>query len=458
MGNLGFSRRAPGREPRPLVLGTGPAGLAAGLLLARAGKRPLLIERSAAPGGMMRGIVSGDYSLDLGRKELYDRVPEVRALYRELLGDDYLPYAHRVGVLYEGTILEYSSRFRGKLRGAPPAFLARAFADLIRARLSSRRPPESLEEALTKRRGALITRAFSQGYQEKFTGVAFSERPPPSREEGLARALEAEAVYHHPRLGTQQIVDAFAEAIHASGGEFLFGAELEKIVSERDEVSGVFLRSQGSRVLLSAKTVVSALPILSLARALGLSDESLERESWNRKRLTLLGYFLTDAPIASPHAWLLVSCGRMKIARITNYAGFGGAMVPAGKGAIAAEIFLSSDDPFHQRSDEAVLDSMERELVSSGIIDGDAIARRFLIRLPGAEAANDYHNWERPAFQRLGEEVARVGGLYDVNRAGIDIAMHAGMEAARAIVSGDKERFIKTAAPSAAYDDFTRLS
>lgn len=408
----------------------------------------------------MRGVSIGGQTFDLGRKELYSRIPEVTSLLHELLGEDYLSYEHRVGVLFEGALLEYSSRFRGPLRGASPSFLARALVDLMRARLSSRREPLNLEEALIRRRGALLTRAFSQGYQEKFTGVMFRSRPPASESapESDGRELEAETLFRHPRLGTQQIVDAFVERIQRYGGELILSAKVDSIVLEGDAARGAFIHARGGCLFLPADAIVSALPILSLARVLGLSDEALEHESWNRKRLTLIGYFRTDEPARFPHAWLLVSCPRMKIARITNYAGFDGEMVPQGEGAIGAEIFLRADDPYHQRSDEAVLDAMERELVSNELLRAGTITQRRLIRLRGAEASSDYRNWERPAFKRLSENISRIRDLYDANRAGTDVAIHAGMEAARAVLSGDRARFIAEAAPTAAYDDFKRLS
>ncbi|HMX95247.1 MAG TPA: FAD-dependent monooxygenase, partial [Elusimicrobiota bacterium] len=57
-----FSPRPPAFARRPLIVGTGPAGLFAGLLLARAGARPIFLERGQPIEARVKdvaGLVSG---------------------------------------------------------------------------------------------------------------------------------------------------------------------------------------------------------------------------------------------------------------------------------------------------------------------------------------------------------------------------------------------------------------
>jgi hypothetical protein len=80
-----------------LILGAGPSGLAAGYTLAKAGLKPVVLERAKVCGGLMGSIKRGDFVLDIGRKELYNRIAKVDALWSQILGPDYqgLPASRR---------------------------------------------------------------------------------------------------------------------------------------------------------------------------------------------------------------------------------------------------------------------------------------------------------------------------------------------------------------------------
>ena len=114
-----------------LIVGAGPSGLAAAHRMTQAGIVPLIVERSGTAGGLMRSIAHGDFRIDMGRKELYTRIPEVDRLWRRLLGADYRQYPRRVGSLYRGRILEMSNRHRGFRRGLPWPWLICGGIDLL---------------------------------------------------------------------------------------------------------------------------------------------------------------------------------------------------------------------------------------------------------------------------------------------------------------------------------------
>jgi protoporphyrinogen oxidase len=57
-------------------------------MLAKAGLKPEVLEKDKVPGGLMRSIRHGDFIMDVGRKELYNRIAKVDALWSEILGRD----------------------------------------------------------------------------------------------------------------------------------------------------------------------------------------------------------------------------------------------------------------------------------------------------------------------------------------------------------------------------------
>ena len=169
------TRLADGRI-HTLIIGAGPSGLATAHKLAEAGIVPLIVEKSQAAGGLMRSLARGDFTFDIGRKELYTRIPEVDRLWREILRDDYRDYPHRVGSLYRGRILELSSRYRGLRRGLPLSWLIGGSLDLMRCWLgSSLSRPQNYQDYWYRRAGRRFARMFAQGYWEKFRGQAYKE-------------------------------------------------------------------------------------------------------------------------------------------------------------------------------------------------------------------------------------------------------------------------------------------
>ncbi len=163
-----------------LILGAGPAGLAAGYTLAKAGHKPVILDREKGPGGLMRSVHHGDFAVDVGRKELYNRLARVDEFWAGVIGPDFRQYPHRGGYLYEGRILEMSRTHRGFRRGMPwSMFLGCAFG-MVWSRLNVfAGRPRNVEEYFYRTRGRLLTRVASQGFQEKLTGQRWSELPLP---------------------------------------------------------------------------------------------------------------------------------------------------------------------------------------------------------------------------------------------------------------------------------------
>jgi hypothetical protein len=450
-------------EADVVVLGAGPAGLACAYELAKRGRKPLVVERGKQPGGLMRSIERHGFRVDVGRKELYSRLPDVHGLWTELLGDDYRPYPHRVGVLWRGHIIERSSAFRGVLRGMPPGLLVAGAADFALRQLVNPwlPPPRNEEEYWFRLRGETFARALSQGHAEKFQGYRWSELPAPAVDgKGSFAARAYRSVFgravakdhgtvewRHPVRSTGQIVDALVAGIESRGGALMLDTQVDRLLEQDGQVVGIRGRRGDEEFSIRAEHVVSSVPLDILARLRGEEPPKDLKARDTRKRSTVLVYLFLDEPPRFPHAWLDVTDPDLRAGRIANFAGFHGEMVPLGKSCLAVEFFLVGDDPLLTAPEDALFGLAIDECARSGLISSSKVFDHLVIRLPGVFAADDYRSWQSPGVSALLDRIEQVPNLWNVNRAGSDVATQAGLTAARSIASADRAKFLREADP-----------
>ncbi|HTS12516.1 MAG TPA: FAD-dependent oxidoreductase [Candidatus Limnocylindrales bacterium] len=451
-------------EVHSVILGAGPAGLSAAYTLAKAGCAPVVLEKSKFAGGLMRSIKRGDFVVDIGRKELYNRLPKVDGFWDELLGADYCAYPHRGGVLFDGHIIEISSSFRGFRRGMPLSMLMGCTWDLLSARARYSGQPHNLEEYFYQRRGRRLSQVISQGFQEKLAGVKWADVPLPEHYEDsedssmfstikalMTRALAkkevntAQGLWRHPAKGTGQICEALEQGIVKYGGRIHFEANVLEMNASSGFIDGVKAEVAGETFCYKPKYVVSSIPSHFLLKLLlkdrfDALDGSLKAPPSSKKTIVLVYVFLDEEP-HFPHGWLNVTCPKTRIGRITNYSGINSRMVPTGKTCLCCEFYCYAGDSLLELDNKAFAQLALQECRKYGLANPDKCSDELVIRLPGADASQNRHNWMSNMRQGLLDELSRFKNLYYVSRTDLDIATLAGVESAEAILSGDRATF-----------------
>jgi protoporphyrinogen oxidase len=448
-----------------LVLGAGPAGLAAGYVLARAGHKPLVVEKGKSSGGLMRSIKRSDFIVDIGRKELYDRLERVDQFWAELLGNDYRQYPHRGGVLFDGHIIEISPSFRGFRRGMPWPMLIGCAGDLFWARMRANSDrPQNLEQYYYQKCGRRLTQITSQGFQEKLSGMKWAEvKLPENHSHGsdstFFQAVKAlmvrtfsrkevntfKGVWRHPARGTGQICDALERGAAQKGGRFVFESNVLEINSSDGKIISVKVEACGETVLYETEHVISSIPEQILLKLLlkdrfTTLDVALKVPPSSKKTIVLVYLFLNEEP-RFPHAWLNVTCPHTRIGRITNYSGINRQMVPAGKTCLCCEFYCSAGDPLLERDQNEFTALALEECAKYKLLDAATCFDSLVIKLPGADASQNRSNWMNNMRKGLLEELRPFKNLYYVRRTDLDIATLAGMESAEAILAGDRTTF-----------------
>src|SRR5512144_2347348 len=316
-----------------VVIGAGPAGLTAALeLLRHTAVRPIVVEASAAVGGISRTVDFNGYRMDIGGHRFFsksdwvmdwwqDILPLERAAasrggpitisYRNRRRDVALPAraAHEAEsgqvmlvrnrlsrIYFRRRFFDYPIKLNLRtIRNLGPVRCIKAGASYAWATMFPRRTETSLEDFLVNRFGGELYRTLFKSYTEKVWGVPCTEISAEwgaQRIKGLSltaavlNALRRSVVsapvrsrdtptslteyFLYPRLGPGQLWEAVAERVRAGGGEVRLRQVVERLTLEDGRVASVGVRdsASGATATIAADYVLSSMPVKDLVASL----------------------------------------------------------------------------------------------------------------------------------------------------------------------------------------------
>lgn len=262
-----------------VVLGGGPAGLAAAREAAATGRSVRLLERGAAVGGMAASFEVAGVRVDHGSHRLHPASsPAVLGLLRELLGEDLQTRPRHGRLRVYDRWVGFPLRPAELARTLPPAAVGRIGRDALLRPLRPARA-DSYESLLIGSLGPELHAALYGPYAEKLWGLPGDRidaeqarrRVSAGGVWGIARKIVRPdrsgqgRVFHYPRRGFGQIVDVLADAAEKAGAAIGTGAEVTAVRSSADAVEVTTADGRTVR----AGHVLSTVPLPVLARLSG---------------------------------------------------------------------------------------------------------------------------------------------------------------------------------------------
>ncbi len=397
-----------------VVVGAGAAGLAATLLLARARRPVLVAERADGVGGLARTVERDGYRFDLGGHRFFTRVPEVRALWQEMLGADLLVRRRRSRILFHGRAFDYPIGAGGALAGLGLAESARVLLSYLAARARPIRPEASLADWLVNRFGRRLFETFFRPYTEKVWGMpceAIGAQWAAQRIRGLSlsaavvdalrrgsggqRTLATE--FHYPRLGPGMLWDRMRAAAEAAGADFRLGHRLVRLRHDGGAVRRVELEGPSGPVALDASHVVATIPLRDLVAALDPApDPGVARAAAAlRYRDFLVVALVLEGPDPFPDTWLYLHDPGVRAGRVQNFRAWSPDLVPdPARSCLGFEYFCSAGDDLWRRPDPDLVEMALADLAALGLARPGRLVRGHVVRV-------------RDAYPVYGEDFAR---------------------------------------------------
>ena len=405
--------KPPLRRPDPLksgdpivVIGGGPAGLTAAYLMQKAGAQVTVLEGTNIVGGISQTAQYKGYRFDIGGHRFFTKYEPVQALWKEILGDEFINVPRMSRIYYDGKYFDYPLKAMNALFGLGIFNSIRILASYAHAQLWPSKVEDNFEQWVSNRFGKRLYGIFFKTYTEKVWGIPCTE----IRAEWAAQRIQnlslASAVinavslqkrstkikslineFQYPRLGPGQMWELCAEKFEALGGRVVMNTKVKTVEVDDGRVVAVRAHGPEGEQRFEAKHFISTMPVRSLIRAIEPAPPQAIRDAGEglRYRDFLVVALIIDKEDVFPDNWIYIHSEGVKVGRIQNFNNWSIAMVPdKGRTCVGMEYFCFEGDGLWETADEDLIALATKELAELNLADANLVVDGTVVRMPKA--------------------------------------------------------------------------
>lgn len=430
-----------------VCIGAGPAGLTAAYLLTKSGKSCAVLEMDENyVGGIARTATYKGFGIDIGGHRFFSKSTEVNALWREILGENFLERPRKSRIFYGKKFYPYPLEVGPTLQNLGIFTALACVLSYVKARAFPVKNPKNFEDWVINHFGERLYLTFFKTYTEKVWGMNcrdISADWAAQRIKGLSlstavinalfkgrNAKKGSATiktlinsFYYPRRGPGMMWEHAAEKIKKQGGSIEMGAAVTGLSYDAGSALWSLKYTQGGKEhALQTREVISSAPLRELVRMC----EPLSRlpqvqdaaSKLNYRDFLIVGLIVKDRGRFDDN-WIYVHEPEVKVGRIQNFKSWSPDMVPdASLNCYGMEYFCFEGDGLWSSTDPQLIALATKELASLGLTEAGDVKDGVVIRQPKAYPVYDDVYAEAVAVIR-DALVAHCPGLFVTGRAGM---------------------------------------
>jgi protoporphyrinogen oxidase len=393
------------RGKAAVIIGAGPAGLTAAHELSEHGVPAVVLEADSIVGGIARTVNYKGYLFDIGGHRFFTKWPEVKALWKKVLGDKFLERPRLSRIFYRKKFFYYPLRPKNALFGLGLIEAVRIMASYLQSRISPYKEEENLEQWVSNRFGRRLYEIFFKTYTEKVWGVPCTE----IRAEWAAQRIKGLSLtsavrnalfpqnkpkvktlidkFEYPERGPGQMWETLAANLEEKGCPIKMERPVIKIRHDGSRVTDVVTRGPHGEETFAGTDFISSMPIRELVNALDPPPPEPILAAANRLRYRdfLIVSLVLNRKDVTPDNWIYVHEPGVKVGRIQNFKNWSPHMVPdPEKTCLGMEYFVFENDELWSSADDKLIEMAKGELVELGLARAEEIVDGTVVRMPKA--------------------------------------------------------------------------
>jgi protoporphyrinogen oxidase len=449
-------------DQQVVIIGGGPAGLTAAYELTRLDLRPLVLEKQDKVGGLARTENYQGFYFDMGGHRFFTKVEEVRKMWEDVLGDNFLRRPRLSRIYYNGRFFYYPLKLFNVLFNLGLFESLRIMLSYLRWQLAPYQREDTFEQWVTNRFGKRLYQTFFKTYTEKVWGISCSEL----KAEWAAQRIKDLSVktallsmigkprhtiktlieeFHYPRRGPGMMWTLVQQAIEQRRGAVRLNCDVVKINRTGKRIESLVISSNGQEEIIGGTHFISTMPVSELIKQFDppAPPEALQSAATLKYRDFLTVCLIVNQPDLFPDNWIYIHDPGVRVGRIQNFKNWSPEMVPdSAKTSLGLEYFCTVGDDLWTRPDADLIELGKRELERIGLARAEDIKDGCVFRVPNAYPVYDSDYRHHLAVVR--EFVDGLENLQTIGRNGLhrynnqDHAMLTGMLAVRNLMLGEK--------------------
>ncbi len=361
-----------------LILGGGPAGMAAAMELSRKDIRSTVVEKAAMVGGLAKTLEfkrpEGTYRTDIGPHRFFSKNKYLYDFIEDLLGHEWITVNRLTRFYVDGKYYFYPVRLGNVLLQMGPLRAARVLVDFLWEKvrkLIAPRKINSFEDYAVSNFGRSLAEFNMLNYTEKIWGipcVKISKDWALQRIGGLSigatlkkiimkktAAKSLVDIFYYPENGSGTIYEAIVKRIREKGSEVMVNSEPTAIRWNGKRVTAVDVKTEvGAKTYDAPKAVISSV---SVTQAVTLFDPPapqavLDAAKTLKFRSQVYLFLTVKKDRVSRDNWVYFPDKTIPFGRFSEMKNFSEKMCPSGYTSLFVEYFCFFEDDIWNKSKE----------------------------------------------------------------------------------------------------------